>query len=236
MASWRGIKVAVKKLEEEVTADEDKVRVPYDGDSVPFHIVLLHFWCPFALVQEGFQRWASLASEDTASKCGSIFGCCNSKYSNDDRNGIFTQGCSPILITSFLFELWFDELKRLMISKSWMADTHILYIPLGLCVISILFIYPGKSSWWGASRCTLFPTLFRRLDLISQYLFNIWNLNLYGVSKFLTKKVFVSWIAVFSFSKFSWIFCFSIGEIDVPWLIKIFASLQMRKCTEFLLS
>lgn len=33
-----------------------KCELSYDGGSFPFHIILLNFWCPFAFMQEGFQR------------------------------------------------------------------------------------------------------------------------------------------------------------------------------------
>ncbi|GFS42392.1 integrin-linked protein kinase family [Actinidia rufa] len=66
IAFWQGTKVAVKRLGKEVTADENKVTA--------------------------FRDETRIASEDTASKCGPISGCRNSKYSNDDCDRIFTQG------------------------------------------------------------------------------------------------------------------------------------------------
>lgn len=83
LALWRGIQVAVKRLEEELISDEEKVWVAhglqeknYSKNSFPYFDGLFKV---VGFLQEVIQGRACIASKDTTSKCSAISGCCHSK-------------------------------------------------------------------------------------------------------------------------------------------------------------
>lgn len=73
------------------------------------------FLCPLdllalVLIQEGFQRWACIASENTAPQRCPVSRCCYSKLADDDCYWIFAKGFSNHLMMKnrdmLQFEAW----------------------------------------------------------------------------------------------------------------------------------
>lgn len=96
IALWRGTRVAVKTLGEEVFTDDDKVWVClliHVSWLFGYHFLIsVDFYLLVYVYQKSISWWAYIAWENKASKCSSVFGCCNPKHPNDYRHRISTPG------------------------------------------------------------------------------------------------------------------------------------------------